>query len=83
MKNPDLSTEAKDHAEKGMDFADALHLGASVHCEAFLTFDRKHVRAAERAQVDVLGLQQREIVRYPAFRYWNCPVFADNDAEPQ
>jgi predicted nucleic-acid-binding protein len=40
---------ALDLAEKGMDFADALHLGKSNHCEGFVTFDRKFVRAARAA----------------------------------
>ena len=40
---------ALDLAEKGMDFADALHLTRSGHCEAFVTFDRKLVRAAKAA----------------------------------
>lgn len=38
-----------DLAEKGMDFADALHLGRSAHCEGFATFDRKFVKAAKTA----------------------------------
>jgi predicted nucleic-acid-binding protein len=38
-----------DHAEKGMDFADALHLGRSAHCDGFATFDRKFVKAAKAA----------------------------------
>ncbi|MGE0006634.1 MAG: type II toxin-antitoxin system VapC family toxin [Parvibaculaceae bacterium] len=36
-------------AERGMDFADALHLGRSAHCEGFTSFDRKLVRAAKAA----------------------------------
>ncbi|UWU95191.1 type II toxin-antitoxin system VapC family toxin [Bradyrhizobium sp. CB1015] len=40
---------ALDLAEKGMDFADALHLARSRHCEAFVTFDRKLVKAAKVA----------------------------------
>ena len=40
-----------------MDFADALHLVAAGHCEAFLTFDRKFVQAAERAKIEMLELQ--------------------------
>jgi predicted nucleic acid-binding protein len=36
-------------AEKGMDFADALHLGRSAHCDGFATFDRKFVKAAKAA----------------------------------
>lgn len=38
---------ALDLAEKGLDFADALHLGKSAHCTGFATFDRKFVKAAK------------------------------------
>ena len=38
---------ALDLVEKGMDFADALHLGRSAHCEGFASFDRKLVKAAQ------------------------------------
>jgi predicted nucleic-acid-binding protein len=34
-------------AEKGMDFADALHLGKSAHCDGLATFDRQLVKAAK------------------------------------
>ncbi|PDS80698.1 type II toxin-antitoxin system VapC family toxin [Rhizobium sp. L43] len=37
---------AFDLAENGMDFADALHLAKAAHCEAFVTFDRKFLKAA-------------------------------------
>jgi predicted nucleic-acid-binding protein len=40
---------ALDLAENGMDFADALHLTRTGHCEGFLTFDRKLVKAAKAA----------------------------------
>lgn len=40
---------ALDLAERGMDFADALHLTRSGHCEAFVTFDRKLVKSAKEA----------------------------------
>lgn len=39
--------EALDRAEQGMDFADALHLGRASHCDRFLTFDRRFVKAAQ------------------------------------
>lgn len=42
-----LVATALDLAEKGMDFADALHLGRSAHCEGFATFDRKFIKAAK------------------------------------
>jgi predicted nucleic acid-binding protein len=41
-----------DLAEKGMDFADALHLGKSVHCEGLASFDRKFVKVARAAGYD-------------------------------
>ena len=44
-----IVAEALNLAEKGMDFADALHLGKSAHCAGFLSFDRKHVKAAQVA----------------------------------
>ncbi|MBW8791208.1 type II toxin-antitoxin system VapC family toxin [Rhizobium leguminosarum] len=40
---------AFDLAENGMDFADALHLTKSAHCEEFVTFDRKFMKAAQAA----------------------------------
>lgn len=43
---------AIDLAENGMDFADALHLCRSAHCEGFVTFDRRFVRAAQAAGYD-------------------------------
>ena len=44
-----------------MGFDDALHLVAAGHCEAFLTFDRKFIQAAEREKIEIPGLQQTEI----------------------
>ncbi len=43
---------ALDLSEKGMDFADALHLEKSAHCERFMTFDRKFIKAAKAAGCD-------------------------------
>ncbi|MCB9942782.1 MAG: type II toxin-antitoxin system VapC family toxin [Geminicoccaceae bacterium] len=43
---------AFDHAERGMDFTDALHLGLSETHGALLTFDRKFVKAAKAVGVD-------------------------------
>jgi len=36
-ETPRLLMEALDRAEKGVDFADALHLGVSAGCDAMLT----------------------------------------------
>ncbi len=37
---------ALDWAARGMDFADALHLAKSAHCDAFISFDRRLANAA-------------------------------------
>lgn len=34
----------------GLDFADALHLAQSTHCEQLLTFDQRFVKRAETLQ---------------------------------
>lgn len=46
VESPSLLREALDRAEAGMDFADALHLGSSGHCDTMLTFDRGFIRTA-------------------------------------
>jgi predicted nucleic acid-binding protein len=48
VANAALAAPALNWAERGMDFADALHLGAADHCEAFATFDTDFVKAAEK-----------------------------------
>lgn len=53
LENSDLFVNALDWAGQGMDLADALHLGAAGQCDAFLTFDRKFIRAAREAGVGV------------------------------
>ena len=49
VENAALAAQALNWAEQGMDFADALHLGAADHCEAFATFDTGFVKAATKA----------------------------------
>jgi predicted nucleic-acid-binding protein len=46
VEEPAQIAVALDWMEGGMDFADALHLARSGHCEKFLTFDRKFARKA-------------------------------------
>lgn len=53
MEDPRLVAEALDRAEGGMDFADALHLGSAVGCEAMLTFDRGFIAEAAGSAVPV------------------------------
>lgn len=50
-----IIANALDLAEQGMDFADALHVGRSLHCEGFVTFDRKLIRAAKSAGLKGVG----------------------------
>jgi predicted nucleic acid-binding protein len=45
---------ALDLVEQGMDFADALHLTRSAHCDGFASFDRKFVKAATAAGFDTV-----------------------------
>lgn len=47
-----IVAKALDLAEMGMDFADALHLGRSAHCEGFASFDRRFVKAAKAAGLE-------------------------------
>ena len=54
LESPAVLAEALDCAEKGMDFADALHLGAAARCEALLTFDRRFIETAADTPVRVM-----------------------------
>jgi len=49
LENPTLAAQALDWLEQGLDFADALHLGASAHCDAFVTFDTDLSKTAKKA----------------------------------
>ena len=53
VENPAPLAQALDRAENGMDFADALHLGAAAQCECMLTFDRQFIEMARGASVSV------------------------------
>ena len=46
LEDPALTAAALDRMENGLDFADSLHLGRSEACDAFVTFDRRLVKAA-------------------------------------
>ncbi|MBL0947405.1 type II toxin-antitoxin system VapC family toxin [Brevundimonas sp.] len=41
VETPSSLAQALEWMERGMDFADALHLSGSERCTAFLTFDRR------------------------------------------
>ena len=53
VESPELLAGALDNVEAGMDFADALHLGAAAQCESMKTFDRKFIQAAKTSAVPV------------------------------
>ena len=53
VESPAMLAEALDRAENGMDFADALHLGAAARCDSMLTFDRRFIELAKDASVPV------------------------------
>ena len=46
MGDPGRIAASLDRAEKGTDFADALHLAAAARCEALFTFDRRFIELA-------------------------------------
>lgn len=46
-----VDVEAVNDICRGMDFADALHLGAVADCEAMLTFDRMFIKAARSGRL--------------------------------
>lgn len=54
VENSVLLAEALDRMEKGMDFADALHLGAAAGCEVMLSFDRDFIETAQDESVIVI-----------------------------
>ena len=53
VENPALLGEALDLTEKGMDFADALHLGAADSCKVMVTFDRRFIETAGNTAIQV------------------------------
>jgi predicted nucleic-acid-binding protein len=49
VEDPAILAQALDWAGQGMEFADALHLASASSCDAFVSFDRKLLRAAQKA----------------------------------
>jgi predicted nucleic-acid-binding protein len=45
--DPELIAKALAWHETGLDFADALHLAASRHCDRFATFDKAFIKKAK------------------------------------
>jgi predicted nucleic-acid-binding protein len=46
LEDAALAAKALDWMERGMDFADALHLAKAAGCEAFLSFDQRFAAVA-------------------------------------
>lgn len=55
IQDPPALAKALAWAERGMDFADALHLAQAGDCEAFVSFDARLAKAAKRAGVDAIS----------------------------
>ena len=53
IESPALLAGALARTRDGMDFADALHLGAAANCEEMLTFDRRFIETARGDAVRV------------------------------
>jgi predicted nucleic acid-binding protein len=48
LEDAPLTARALDWMERGLDFADALHLAGAAECGAFISFDRRLAAAANR-----------------------------------
>jgi predicted nucleic acid-binding protein len=48
LEDAAVAAQALDWMESGMDFADALHLAKARGCDAFVSFDQRFARAANK-----------------------------------
>jgi predicted nucleic-acid-binding protein len=53
MEDRDAVLVALDAFDKGLDFADALHISRSVRASGFATFDRQLAKRARRAELEM------------------------------
>jgi len=53
-ENTAALVRAFDFADGGMDFTDALHLSAASECEVMFTFDRRFIKQAADASIEVV-----------------------------
>ena len=56
VESPSALAQALDLSESGMDFADALHIAVSSHCDGFDTFDTALSKAALSAGIEKVTL---------------------------
>ena len=54
MAEPDRVAAAIESLDQGMDFADALHLAGAAGCEAFVTFDKRLIKAATTQRLGIV-----------------------------
>ena len=62
LEEPVEVGEALEWMERGMDFADSLHVARSAHCSAFVSFDRKLAKRADGITpipIEVPGKRQK------------------------
>jgi len=50
-ENPEEVSQALDYYDRGLDFADALHLASSCHADAFFSFDAVFVKRGQKLGV--------------------------------
>jgi predicted nucleic-acid-binding protein len=55
VENAETVAHALDWYDKGLDFADALHLAASDACTSFTTFDKAFAKVASRVTGKTVG----------------------------
>jgi predicted nucleic-acid-binding protein len=55
IENAEAVARALDWYDKGLDFADALHLAASDACTSFTTFDKAFAKMASRVTGKTAG----------------------------
>ena len=56
VESPGEVAEALDWANRGLDFADALHLASSQSTQEFVSFDERFVKRARRAGIERVTL---------------------------
>jgi predicted nucleic-acid-binding protein len=53
LEDEPLILQALDWYKKGIDFADAIHLGAAQGCARLATFDQAYIKAAKAIQTPI------------------------------
>jgi predicted nucleic-acid-binding protein len=53
LEDEPLILQALDWYKKGIEFADAIHLGAAQGCERLATFDQDYIKAAKAIQTPI------------------------------